>query len=358
MLKDFIANAALLVSFLYASGEISKYSKLHRVEKTKNRFYAGIIAGILGCILMVYSVEVSSGVIVDLRQFALIIVAMSNGVVSTLIAGIMMSIFRIIYFGYSQSAILGAILILLISVLCGLIYKLKISEYKKWIIMNLSSIIAFSILIIATIERNAAIETLSYFVVICILVGVLVYYISKHIVLTNTLYFKYRKESTKDFLTGLYNVRNFDLSINEIIDKSDGVTSVVSMLMLDIDHFKYINDTYGHLVGDEVLKELAQVLKKSCRSTDYIARVGGEEFCAILMDCNSEMALEIAENIRKTVENQKFTAELISMTISIGVATYPETIHSVELIRSESDKALYYSKQNGRNQVNLNSNCR
>ena len=130
---------------------------------------------------------------------------------------------------------------------------------------------------------------------------------------------------------------------------------MVSLLMLDIDYFKKINDTYGHSTGDEVLKELSKLISDSCKYADCISRVGGEEFCVILRDHNTSMALETAEQIRGSVEKNRFTPHRIKMTISIGVAVFPETVNSLENLIEEADKALYFSKRNGRNKVSLHS---
>lgn len=184
--------------------------------------------------------------------------------------------------------------------------------------------------------------------------GILVVYLAKHISLTNSLFQKYKQESTKDFLTGLNNVRRFDVLINEVIEHSESRNEQLSLLMLDIDHFKKINDTFGHSIGDDVLKELAYVIAGSCRSEDIVSRVGGEEFCAILPNCTVGKALEIAERIRIAVENHIFTDKKLRITISIGVANYPKTVHSIHSIIEEADKALYNSKRTGRNKVSVN----
>lgn len=358
MVKDLIANAAILVSFLYVGGEVAKFARMRHIDKNITKLLAVILSSLLGSILLVFGVTISSEIIIDLRHFALIIIAINGGFLSTMFSGVLISLFRVFYFGISKGSLNGAILIIVISLLCGLISKIKTKESYKWILMNFVSILSFSFLIITTVkERKVIIDVLVYFTIISIVVGFIIFYFSKHIKLMNSLYFKYKKESTKDFLTGLNNVRKFDLSISSLTSNENLEQMTISFLMLDIDHFKKINDTYGHLVGDEVLKELAGVITRCCRSSDNVSRVGGEEFSVILSDCSSEMAIEIAENIRKAVENNRFTLHQIAMTISIGIAVFPETIDSFDDIRKEADKALYYSKQNGRNQVNLNTAC-
>jgi diguanylate cyclase len=125
--------------------------------------------------------------------------------------------------------------------------------------------------------------------------------------------------------------------------------------MIDIDFFKRVNDTYGHSAGDMVLKQLSGILISSCRSFDIVSRKGGEEFTVILLDCNYEHAFEIAERIRKNVEDYYFIiddSKKVSITISIGVSSYPSRTDNSNELLHEADNALYSAKRNGRNQVN------
>ena len=127
----------------------------------------------------------------------------------------------------------------------------------------------------------------------------------------------------------------------------------LSLLMIDIDHFKKVNDTYGHLIGDVVLKEVAQTLKKQTRRSDYVGRYGGEEFLIILPETSLNKALILAEKLCKRVAELTIPADghvLKGITVSIGTAAY-ENDPSVDEFISRSDKWLYAAKENGRNQV-------
>lgn len=355
MLKDLIANAAIIISFLYMAGELIKKVKLHSRFQRYKSILSGIAGGILGIILMAYGVSVNHNVVIDLRFFALIVIAMHGGFISTMIAGIVMSAFRILYFGFHFGSILGASIVLFMSLVCGIIAKLKISEYKKWLFMNTVSIFTVSIYFIITLANAGLIrDTLLYFLPISIIMAFMVTYISKHIEFTNNLYQKYKMESMKDFLTGLDNVRRFDKLMNHI---SNSITEgqMLALMMLDIDYFKKINDTYGHSTGDDVLRELSKLISDTCKNADSTSRIGGEEFCVILRNQSTSKVLKLAEQIRGLVEKRSFTSHNIKMTISIGIAVYPETVNSLEHLIEEADKALYYSKRNGRNKVSINS---
>ena len=151
MLKDLISNAAILITFLYLTGEALRSKRLLRLLKKNKRFLPGIFAGFLGCLLMVFAFSAPSSVIVDMRQFALILIAMEGGLIPTIFASIIMSAFRILYFGLQPNSVLGAEMIIVIGLICGLLSRTKLSESKKWILMNICSASAFSIFIIITL---------------------------------------------------------------------------------------------------------------------------------------------------------------------------------------------------------------
>ena len=154
----------------------------------------------------------------------------------------------------------------------------------------------------------------------------------------------------KDPLTRLYNRRYLSeqLSIHtEIAQKKETPFSVI---MLDIDHFKKINDTYGHLVGDCVLQNVARILHQETSSRDIAGRYGGEEFLLLLFDSNLEEAASLAEKIRLHIENTLFTKGNVHLTISGGVAAYTDGMEALDLI-AVADKNLYHAKQTGRNKI-------
>ena len=155
-----------------------------------------------------------------------------------------------------------------------------------------------------------------------------------------------------DGLTKLFIHRFFISRLEYEILRVQRYNTTFSLLLIDIDHFKQINDTYGHLVGDEVLKQLAKVLLCSVRITDVVARYGGEEFAILLIECGREWAEKIAYRIKNNVEQTVFKiGDLkLHLTVSIGVETYYEGATAKEIIE-HSDKALYQAKKLGRNRV-------
>lgn len=181
------------------------------------------------------------------------------------------------------------------------------------------------------------------------------------ICLENNLNFEMmRRTSLIDTLTGVNNRRFLEQRIGEEIDRSQRNDEPLSCLFLDIDHFKLVNDTYGHQAGDYVLSIVASVIKKQLRSNDVLARYGGEEFVALLSNIPEVMAADIAERIRESIQDLAliYNDVDINVTISIGLSTYlPSKLStttsneiSVQLIHS-ADSALYVAKEKGRNRV-------
>jgi diguanylate cyclase (GGDEF)-like protein len=140
------------------------------------------------------------------------------------------------------------------------------------------------------------------------------------------------------------------------LERARRYEAVMTMLMIDIDHFKHVNDTHGHLVGDDVLREVAAYLKATVRSVDLVARYGGEEFVVVLPETAAAGAMIFAERIRQHIATNPFVPAdgPLSITASIGVAVYPaDGIDTVEDLLAGADDALYRAKAQGRDRVSL-----
>lgn len=352
MLKDLVANAAIVMSFLLLAGEIFRDNRLKPIADLRIKTIAGLLAGFFGIVLMFYSVTITRDVLIDLRQFALIAVAIHAGMYSAVIAGFIMSLFRMFFFGINETSVYGAILIMLIAMICGIIAETRLYEHIKWLLMIISSVFIFSIFILITVgEEDLQFRALLHLWIISAVVGYLVKKLLQHIVLSNNLYHKYKTESTVDYLTGLGNVRTFDEQLNDLMERAKTGQEHFSLLALDIDHFKSINDVHGHTTGDEVLRELAKILKAAAHNTDCVFRVGGDEFGILLPGFSSKEAFDYAEHIREAVSKHRFWLRKLKVTLSIGSATIGENGIIPENILEEADNALYYAKRSGRNKV-------
>jgi diguanylate cyclase (GGDEF)-like protein len=156
-----------------------------------------------------------------------------------------------------------------------------------------------------------------------------------------------------DGLTETYTRRYFVERFDEELKRSAVRKSNLSLLMIDADHFKMVNDQHGHLAGDQVLKEIANIIRENVREIDIIGRFGGEEFCVVLPDTALESARLVAERIRRSAEKRVIKAydATLNVTLSIGLAMYPSDGHGLEELMDKADWALYRAKSQGRNKV-------
>jgi diguanylate cyclase (GGDEF)-like protein len=159
--------------------------------------------------------------------------------------------------------------------------------------------------------------------------------------------------SETDDLTGLLNVRGFALAANRLFAQAARHGRATSVLMIDSDNLKNVNDTHGHTTGNELLRQLAQCIQAELRFTDIAARYGGDEFIVLLPDTPAKGALEVAERIRGRVADSPLEAggERLLSSVSIGIACYPEDGATLDALAAHADRALYAAKQDGRNRT-------
>lgn len=171
------------------------------------------------------------------------------------------------------------------------------------------------------------------------------------------LYRENTELATFDDLTGLFNRRAWESRTNTLLARAMREREPLALLLLDVDHFKSVNDTWGHLAGDEALRQLAACLRRTLREYDLVGRYGGEEFVISVAGLDESRVLALAERLRKTVERHAFTFPdgcSVRLSVSIGVACLHEDVASLDALLDLSDKALYLAKQQGRNRVVLN----
>ncbi|MGI8906606.1 MAG: diguanylate cyclase [Candidatus Sumerlaeaceae bacterium] len=162
------------------------------------------------------------------------------------------------------------------------------------------------------------------------------------------------KLAASDDLTGIYNRRSLFESLEIDLARAQRYRHELTVLMMDLDHFKNVNDLHGHAAGDAVLRQFADRISSHLRSTDALFRYGGEEFCAVLPESNHEQGMLVAENLRNVVLSEPFRYEdlELTLTVSIGLSTFalPKPLSAAELL-DRADKALYEAKNSGRNRV-------
>jgi len=171
----------------------------------------------------------------------------------------------------------------------------------------------------------------------------------------NFMYSHSKHMSMTDALTGLYNRRYFDTTVEREFLRSKRYGGKLTIAIIDIDYFKKINDTYGHLCGDYVLKEVAYLIQDNFRKTDIVFRYGGEEFVVILTETSIEQSIIPLERLRKKIEGYNFSynGKEINITISIGAGE--NTPDNINELLMNSDKALYKAKNGGRNKIEIDN---
>jgi diguanylate cyclase (GGDEF)-like protein len=172
-------------------------------------------------------------------------------------------------------------------------------------------------------------------------------------VMNAKMYQKLEELARTDPLTQLYNHRVFQEELDKKLKRTERLKKKLSLILTDIDHFKNINDTYGHPVGDNVLSSVARIFSLRIREIDLCARYGGEEFAIIMEETDSNGAYTLAERLRRDISKEKYNTltEEFSVTISLGIATYPTDAKTKKELIQKADQALYWAKRNGRNQT-------
>lgn len=348
MVLSFFQNACILIAFLSTIQHFSRDKNIFESSSLNSKIIFGFCNGMLGIVLMINSVQITNGVIIDFRYIPILLTALYCGILPSIIASFVIGIFRLLFLGVSNPSIIGLIDALLMGIGFGFIASLKLSKKIKYTysIFFLSMISIISSFIVL---KNVILifQSLIIFILGYLIVSYLSIKYTDYIIETIEIYQRLKKEATKDYLTGLNNVRQFENSFNNFSRLAIRKKEELSMLFIDIDFFKKINDIYGHNAGNIILKGLAQIFVDTCRTYDVVSRMGGEEFSIILLDCSKSKAFKIAERLRKNIENNDFYIsdnEVIKITISIGISSYPELTNEIDNLIKDADIALYEAK--------------
>lgn len=360
MIVDLFINACILITFTSISQNFIRDKKILKNTSISLKVLMGVSCGSLGILLMFFGVHITNTIVTDFRTIPIVLSAIFGGMIPSIITAIIMCFFRVLYFGASNAAIVSVIATMLSGVGFGVISIIKKTRKQRWIYSTLYSVLVSTIAYIILIrDRIYLLKFLIVYYIGISLVSYFVYRYTEYLCEIVEFHNKLTNEATVDFLTGLNNVRQFDKTFNSVSQQTIRNGENLSLLFLDIDYFKKVNDTYGHSSGDIILKDLAYILKDANRGYDVISRNGGEEFSVLLVDCSASNAVRIAERIRKNVESNKFyiSKEVsIRVTISIGVSTYPNITNDIDMLVENADLALYQAKRTGRNKVVLYNN--
>jgi diguanylate cyclase len=360
MLTAFFNNMTLIISIVFIGVRIKKFI----LRKTDNNLFfrrlLPLIAGLMSAVVMMIPFR-HQGMIFDLRSLPVFILAYSLGWKQGLISAVIPTVYRL-YLG-GETAWPGVVLAILFPVLLGGLFyeKDKVTtllvefELKRVLVVYLlfsllKSGIQFFVMDITAglwLKINLVVTGLSLFSLTVMVM--LIKDVNQSLIDRKELEYK----ANYDGMTTLANLEYFKNKVKNLLAQG---TAVV-IIMIDIDYFKMFNDTHGHPAGNEVLKELAQVLKENIRGRDLIARYGGEEFIlAVSSLSDKEEVFFLARRLRKKVEDYQFEGEETlpggQLTVSFGISSLSESKSLEELIE-EADEALYESKEQGRNKISF-----
>ena len=294
----------------------------------------------------------------DGRMAVIALSGVLGGPVATIISGTIIGVFRLFMYGYSTTSLIAGSSTIIVGVVIGFWSWKKTMTFQNVHYFFGYSIIQTS-LVIGFLD-NWKFETwlaIISFILYSILSFSIIFVILKQL---SNLFEKIKhieEMSVTDYLTGLNNNRKFQEYTHNLLSKGENF----SLLLLDIDYFKKVNDTYGHPVGDEVLKELALRIKETSNSFGgIVSRNGGEEFSVLLPNTSEENSLEFADLIRQAIDSNLFqisTGEKLGITISGGISTFPQDAVTTHELYKLADEALYLAKTSGRNKVvHINQN--
>ncbi|PLT33618.1 diguanylate cyclase [Bacillus sp. V5-8f] len=356
VIEDFFVNFCILCTGIFLIHQYFLREHVSLKYSIRYRIIGGIFHGIFGVILMHFGIQLNDGLLIDLRIIPIMIAAYVGGSISTFTATGIIIVSRLLLYPISFSSLNNIYVLGMSALAFTVIGNSRLSGEKKWVFMPLSfiMILASTFHLVIPNLKTEIIIFIQYAGAIA-LASFAAYIIKSYLRRNDVNYEMLKKASQKDHLTGLNNVRSFDQKIDAMYSYAKEKENELSLLVIDIDHFKQINDTFGHPAGDKVIRKVAQILLLSCRSIDFVSRNGGEEFSIIMPDCDANSSQAIAERIRKAVEKSTFrineNAEL-HVTVSIGWATTMQSgINSVTTLITKADQGLYNAKQRGRNRV-------
>ncbi|WP_426950939.1 diguanylate cyclase [Bacillus mycoides] len=351
MFRDLFVNMTIILSFIFVGGQLLRDKPLKEGFAVWQKCVVGIFTGILGVLLMHFGVHIEDSLL-DLRYLAVILAVIIGGAIASSITVAIILITRLLFTDYSLASELACYTIIVTGIGIVFIWRMKISIFTKWIWLNVYSL-SILILPLSILFKDVSVVVL-YFVC-SIVAGYITFVSASYVLQSNELFQTMRHYATIDALTNLGNVRQFDLEMNRHIGNKHMKNDSLCLLLIDIDHFKYVNDTYGHPAGDEVLKQVGRILIENAPFSNLVFRKGGEEFVLLLPKKRLAYGARIGEQIRLAVEKYSFqlqNGEKIKITVSVGISEYEK---SPEQFIQSADDALYYSKRNGRNKVSTAS---
>lgn len=310
----------------------------------------GLLTGGLGLFLMKNGVQVNEEVRVDLRHLPLVLLAFYGARFPLLVATAIIASTRFL-FGVTDQAVVAFVATFILSIGMWWIHRSVRRLLLQSMLLNVWALFIISVAVFINLGWGTTyVELILTIWTVGLLVGTLASLLAIDLEKTTRRAKEYKYSAERDHLTGLFNRRMWERKTASLV--SDRQT--YNVLALDIDHFKHVNDTYGHSNGDLVLKRFAELLKIETRAHDVVARIGGEEFVILIYDLSPDKVYKVAERIRERIAAEAFflsDVTSIQVTTSIGIAH--GSALPIESMSDLADTALYQAKDNGRNRTVL-----
>lgn len=354
MVSNLFVNGCILVSIIFVAVTFLESDRIKKLPLLYKDIISGVCFSISSIFLMKYKITVTETAFLDFRAISQSSSAFYGGPISSIVTGLISALFRIFYFGVNKDSVLTFISMIVSSLVCAYISKREHNKKIRCALLIISSKFIHIVLLALVIDSSDLVRVLITLYIGSIFVATAVYYVFDHLSLAFKQVEMLKIQADIDFLTGVNNARSFDRlyqkSLNTLLEENKGF----SVLMIDIDFFKKVNDTYGHFAGDKVLREMGYILSVFCTDNCKVGRVGGEEFCILLKEYSNEDAIAFGERLRKHIEELLFIIDSqiqIKITVSIGVSTYNSSVFHMEDVREIADQNLYECKKTGRNKV-------
>lgn len=344
-----LLNASVAFTGFYLISKL--YHSTHFDSYRSRGILIGFLAGALGLFLMKNGVQVNDEVRVDLRHLPLVLLAFYGARSPLFVATLIIASTRFL-FGFSDQAVVAFIATFIVS--SGMWWLHKCFRNRlllQSMLLNTWALFIISVAVFINLGWGTTyVELILTIWTVGLLVGTLASLLAIDLEKTTRRAKEYKYSAERDHLTGLFNRRMWERKTASLV--SDRQT--YNVLALDIDHFKHVNDTYGHSNGDLVLKRFAELLKIETRAHDVVARIGGEEFVILIYDLSPDKVYKVAERIRERIAAEAFflsDVTSIQVTTSIGIAH--GSALPIESMSDLADTALYQAKDNGRNRTVL-----
>lgn len=357
LVEDLVINVSLVISLIFIFMQFRWKNDESRLPTWSKVLLDGLSGGLMGVALMRFSIEFSGETIADFRYLPIILMVLFVGRRQALISTILIAAGRFVYSVDTMAYIaLAAIAVLYI----GLVSIDEFMKHYTRLAVKSSVMILFATsLYTAVFLYRVQWLTLYYplyavYWIVSLSGGLFAVFFMNYIRATEYLLRKYEIEATVDYLTGLKNVRTFNRTFSQLKKEAQHDGKEISLVMIDIDRFKSINDRYGHAAGDFILMELAGLLQSAFGKEAHVFRKGGEEFAILLADKTLEETRVLTEACRAKVEQHAFGINdqtEIYTSISAGIGQYPFAVAELDQLIHFADGKLYRAKQKGRNVV-------